>query len=94
MTEEQRTKLMAALQNPEHDRFPFRTARDAAKEIDRLDAARLNAEYQRDTALAELKDANLRLEALKDANLMLEALAKESKRLKRWTDPRDVGVAE
>jgi hypothetical protein len=37
MTEEQRTKLMAALRNPEHDRFPLRTARDAAVEIERLE---------------------------------------------------------
>lgn len=36
MTEEQRAKLLAALENPEHDRFPARTARDAAKEIERL----------------------------------------------------------
>jgi hypothetical protein len=38
VTEEQRAKLLAALQNPEHDRFPFRTARDAAVEIERLAA--------------------------------------------------------
>jgi hypothetical protein len=38
MTEEQRTKLVAALRNPEHDRFPLRTARDAAVEIERLAA--------------------------------------------------------
>jgi ubiquinone biosynthesis protein UbiJ len=36
MTDEEQTKLVAALQNPEHDRFPLRTARDAAKEIERL----------------------------------------------------------
>lgn len=36
VTEEQRAKLVAALENPEHDRFPARTARDAAKEIERL----------------------------------------------------------
>jgi hypothetical protein len=37
MTEEQRTKLVAALRNPEHDRFPLRTARDAAVEIEQLE---------------------------------------------------------
>jgi hypothetical protein len=37
MTDKEQTKLVAALQNPEHDRFPLRTARDAAKEIERLE---------------------------------------------------------
>jgi hypothetical protein len=36
MTDKEQTKLVAALQNPEHDRFPLRTSRDAAKEIERL----------------------------------------------------------
>jgi hypothetical protein len=36
MTDEEQTKLVAALQNPEHDRFPLRTARDAAVEIERM----------------------------------------------------------
>jgi hypothetical protein len=36
MTDKEQTKLVAALQNPEHDRFPMRTARDAAVEIERL----------------------------------------------------------
>jgi hypothetical protein len=44
MTDEERTKLVAALRNPEHDRFPLRTARDAAVEIERL--AEENRELQ------------------------------------------------
>lgn len=36
MSDEEQKKLMAALRNPEHDRFPLRTARDAAVEIERL----------------------------------------------------------
>jgi hypothetical protein len=36
MSDEEQKKLMAALRNPEHDRFPARTARDAAVEIERL----------------------------------------------------------
>jgi hypothetical protein len=44
MSDEEQNKLMAALRNPEHDRFPLRTARDAAVEIKRL-AERLEAAH-------------------------------------------------
>lgn len=67
MTEEQRKKLCADLNQEAHKRLGLQTAvtcANAAKEIENLDAARLNAEYQRDTALAELKDANSRIEGL------------------------------
>jgi hypothetical protein len=60
MTDEERQKLCGILRGPDAKYFASR----AADEIEQLDAARLNAEYQRDTALAELKDQNGRLEGL------------------------------
>jgi hypothetical protein len=60
MTDEEQTKLVAALQNPEHDRFPLRTARDAAVEIERM-AEELQFQYACDKAQQE-KIQNLSVE--------------------------------
>jgi hypothetical protein len=64
MTDKEQTKLVAALQNPEHDRFPLRTARDAAVEIERLRSELEDERMSHRATIKDMRELKARLEAL------------------------------